>query len=87
MLEDLEGKIVGIIGYGRIGREIGRLCKTLGMRVYAIKRTPSNPDNIAEFIGDIKSLDYVLTISDYVILSLPLTPQTKGLIDKKDLGR
>lgn len=87
MLEDLEGKIVGIIGYGRIGREIGRLCKALGMHVYAVKRTPSKPDNVAEFIGDVKSLDYVLTISDYVVLSLPLTPQTEGLIDEKRLRK
>lgn len=87
MLDDLKDKNIGIIGYGCIGREIGKLCKSLGMNVYTIKRTPIPPDNIAEFIGDTDSLDYVLSLSDYVIITLPLTPQTRGIINEEKLKK
>ena len=87
MIGDLEGKTVGIIGYGRIGRELAKLCKALGMRILAVKRTPAAPDGVAEFIGGTESLDYVLANSDYVVITLPLTPQTRGLIDEQRLRK
>lgn len=87
MIGDLEGKTVGIIGYGRIGRELAKLCKALGMRILAVKRTPAAPDGVAEFIGGAESLDYVLANSDYVVITLPLTPQTRGLIGEQRLRK
>jgi len=87
MIGDLEGKTVSIIGYGRIGRELAKFCKALGMKILAVKRTSAAPDGVAEFIGGVESLDYVLAKSDYVVITLPLTPQTRGLINEQRLRK
>ena len=86
-LEDLEGKTVGIIGYGRIGRELARMCKCLGMRVMAVKRRPPEEgrDEYADFVGGPGDLERVLSSSDYVVVALPLTPETEGLIGEDEL--
>lgn len=63
----LQGKTVGIIGYGGIGSAIGRRAAAMGMQVSAVRRTE----------GDV---DDVIARSDYVVLSTPLTPATRGLM-------
>jgi len=86
-LDDLEGRTVGIIGYGRIGRELARMCKCLGMRVLAVRRRPPKEgrDEYAEFVGGLEDMKYVLSSSDYVVIALPLTPETEGLIGEDEL--
>ena len=64
-IERLEGKSVGIIGFGGIGRAIGKRAEAMGMRVIASRRT---------------SADTAAFDADYVILSVPLTRETRNLM-------
>ncbi len=83
--EELDGKVVGIIGYGNIGRELARMVKALGMKVLAIKRRPMASDRLADFIGGPEDLDRVLSESDFIVIALPLTRETRGLIGEREL--
>lgn len=80
----LHGKVLGIIGYGNVGRQIGKLAKALGLRVKVINRTPISEKNV-EYIGKLDMLDRLLAESDIVIIALPLTKETKHIIDKRKL--
>jgi glyoxylate reductase len=68
----LAGKTLGIVGYGRIGREVGRLAEGFGMRVIFTRRT---------------ALEDLLATADAVSLHVPLTDETRHLIDAEALRR
>lgn len=72
---ELAGKTMGIIGYGRIGKAVGRLAAAFGMKVIAVGRRKFS-DGIAERV----SLNELLRRSDVLSLHCPLTPDTKELI-------
>jgi len=94
MPSELHGATVGVVGYGSIGREIGRVAHALGMRVLAMRRTGADrgetyrvaalatapaaepdasyrPDRLAEMLAE----------CDYVVLTVPYTPETYHMID------
>eukprot|EP01022_Parablepharisma_sp_SALTPOND_P025977 TRINITY_DN613_c0_g1_i1.p7 TRINITY_DN613_c0_g1~~TRINITY_DN613_c0_g1_i1.p7 ORF type:complete len:427 (+),score=32.14 TRINITY_DN613_c0_g1_i1:11411-12691(+) len=78
------GATVGIIGYGSIGRTVGKLLKdALNAKIYAITNDPVSEAEKAtlEFVGNTESIKEILPKVDYVITILPLTPKTKGLIN------
>ena len=77
-------KTVGIVGLGSIGTQIARKCKLLGMRVIATKRSPADSEWVDECWGS-DGLDRLLEESDFVVLIVPLTPDTTGLIGEKQL--
>jgi phosphoglycerate dehydrogenase-like enzyme len=85
-VEELTDKTVGIVGLGRIGTEIARKAKCLGMRVVATKRDPSTPGlaSIDRLLYP-KDLNILLAESDFVVLSLPLTRETQGMIGEQQL--
>ncbi|RMG31785.1 MAG: hypothetical protein D6732_14360 [Methanobacteriota archaeon] len=77
----LTGKTASIIGYGAIGKKMARMLKNgFGMEILAIKRHPDEEDDIAEFVGRPDQLQEVLPKSDFVIVAVPLTDETKGMI-------
>ena len=78
---ELSGKTVGIIGLGRIGTEIAKKTKCLGMRVIATKRNTacSTPTNVDQLYST-TNLNSLLAESDFVVLSLPLTKETQGMM-------
>jgi len=79
---ELKGQTVGIIGLGNMGREIARKCHCFQMRVLATARRPSSvPAELAEAVA----LDRLLAESDFVIVAVPLTPETTGLIGEPQL--
>src|SRR4030042_1363258 len=80
-IEELSGKTLGIIGLGRIGTEIAKKAKCLGMRVIATKRDPTSPasTNVDRLITS-TDLNQLLAESDFTVLSLPLTKETEGMI-------
>jgi D-3-phosphoglycerate dehydrogenase len=78
---DLQGATLGIVGYGRIGREVGILARGLGMNVLAHDPSPSAIDFAGEDNVEFLPLDEMLGRSDVVTLHCPLTEETRNLID------
>ena len=84
----LSGRKAGIVGFGSIGREVGRMLQCMGMDVLAVKR--SRDDELAEamsleFLGTHDDLIYVMSESDFVVVTAPLTPETRGMIGEEEL--
>lgn len=71
----LGGRVLGIVGYGSIGTEISALARPFGMRVIAHTRSP-RPQPDVEFV-DLMTL---MRAADYVVATLPATPDTRGLL-------
>jgi phosphoglycerate dehydrogenase-like enzyme len=85
-VEELSGKTVGIVGLGKIGTEIAEKARCLGMRVIATKRDPSRAASTSvDRLVHPASLDQLLAESDFVVLSLPLTKETQGMIGEAQL--
>ncbi len=96
---ELRGSTLGIVGYGSIGREVGRIARCFGMRVVAAKRSVSQMRDVgyvAQGTGDRegtlldeafppKRLSEMLGLCDYVVVAVPLTPETKNLIGEAEL--
>jgi phosphoglycerate dehydrogenase-like enzyme len=87
-LDTLPGKTLGIVGFGQVGRAIARLARTAGLRIVAVRRTSSavseSPD--VDRIYGPAGLRTLLRESDFVALSVPLLPETTGLLGKTDLA-
>lgn len=86
----LKGKNASIIGYGSIGSEVGRLLNAFGMDIFGIKRHPDEDLRKKmglEFLGGPDDLNYVLSKSDFVVVTAPLTPDTRGMIGEKELKK
>jgi phosphoglycerate dehydrogenase-like enzyme len=84
----LRGKKVGIVGYGSIGREVGRLLQCMGMGVLVVKRSidPALAEAMGlEYLGTQDDLIHVISESDFVIVTAPLTPETRGMIGEEEL--
>ena len=84
---ELRDLAVGILGFGGIGREVARRTKSLGMRVLATRRRPHESTEDAEVIaGDAAGVERVLRESDVVVIALPSTAETRGLIGARELA-
>jgi glycerate dehydrogenase len=83
-LMELAGKTMGVIGFGRIGRSVGRIADAMGMKVIANDTYQGNPPDYAGFRW--ASVDELLRESDVVSLHSPLFPETQGMINARTLG-
>ncbi|MHB8907669.1 MAG: D-2-hydroxyacid dehydrogenase [Syntrophales bacterium] len=83
----LKGQTVGILGLGAVGREIARLCKAFGMEVIGVRRSgrSERPFPDVDRVYPPARLTEVLAESDFVVLALPLTRETRSLIGEKEL--
>ncbi|MGO8693476.1 MAG: 2-hydroxyacid dehydrogenase [Rectinemataceae bacterium] len=79
------GMAACILGYGGIGRASARLMKAFGMRVEAINRSGTG-DEHSDWAGTPRDLDVALPRADVVLVSLPLTSATAGLIGSRELN-
>ena len=81
----LRGGTAGVLGYGGIGRASAKLFRALGMRIYAINSSGRGDEN-ADRAGTLAELDDLLASSDIIVVSLPLTRTTRGLIGARELS-
>jgi phosphoglycerate dehydrogenase-like enzyme len=81
----LHSKTALIVGYGQIGRRVGRVCRALEMTVLATRRHRFEQDDVAE-VHPIVDLPQLLPRSHALIITAPLTAETKGLIGEKELA-
>ncbi|MBE0634120.1 hypothetical protein E4H04_03365 [Candidatus Bathyarchaeota archaeon] len=78
---EIQGKTLGIIGFGRIGYLLGKKAKCLGMRVLAYGRTMERVRQYADEINaEAVDLDTLYANSDFITVHVPLLPQTKNMI-------
>ena len=83
-LIELDGKTMGIIGFGRIGKTTGKIAKAMGMKILAFDSHPSDEGReIAEYVD----LDTLLANSDVIALHCPLFPETEGIINKDTIAK
>lgn len=84
---ELAGATVGLVGLGSIGRNVAKRASALGMRVIAAREHPEKekPQYVDEVLPSSKLLD-LLTRSDYVVLSTPVTPETTEMIGAEQLA-
>jgi len=98
--QELRGSTVGIVGYGSIGRQIARILQTFGATVLATKRDILHPedsgyviDGLGDLGGDLvnrlyppQALQSMLKECDFVVVSLPRTKATRGMLGEKELS-
>lgn len=82
---ELDGKTMGIIGFGRIGRKTGQIAQALGMQVLASgsRKIPDLESETMKYVG----LDELLEKSDVISLHCPLMEQTRGIINRDNIAR
>ena len=81
-IDELHGKVLGIVGYGEIGRRTAERAKPFGMQVHILRRRPelAAGDPLVDRVYGSDELDSLLAASDYLLVSAPLTAETRGLL-------
>lgn len=97
---EIRGNVVGIWGYGGIGRETARLCKALGLKVYVLSRSGTlksrNNTYCVDCTGDVDGAlpdrifgmddkEAFLQSLDFLIMAIPQTPATEGIVGEDEL--
>jgi phosphoglycerate dehydrogenase-like enzyme len=84
---ELAGRTLGILGYGHIGRALARRARAFDMETLAIRRDTEqgDPEGLVSLRGP-DGLGEVLARADYLAITLPLTPETRGLLGARELG-
>ncbi len=85
---EVHGRTLGIVGYGDIGRAGAAAARPLGMRVLALRKRPerSDGDPLVDQLFPLERRHELLARSDYVVVAMPLTPETRGLIGAAELA-
>jgi phosphoglycerate dehydrogenase-like enzyme len=83
---ELRGRTLVVVGVGEIGTEVARLARAFGMRVVGMKRDPSTgADHVDELVA-VDRLGEALGHADAVVVTLPLTDATRGLVGEAELA-
>jgi phosphoglycerate dehydrogenase-like enzyme len=87
--DELEGQVLGIVGLGASGRELAKRARALGMRIWAVDVMPVPSEQLAaldvEHFATLEGLDELMATADYLSLHVPLTDDTRHLIDDRRL--
>ena len=84
---ELKGKVLGIVGLGRIGRRIAEIANVLGMSVLFYDVITIPPEVVASLEAKVVGLDELFTSSDYITLHVPMTPDTAHMVGAQRLAR
>ena len=98
--QELNQSTIGIVGYGSIGREVARLCQAFGATILATKYDARHPDHLGYMLdgagdpeGDLvhrlypaQAVSSMLKECDFVVVCVPLTPETQNLIAEPELA-
>jgi D-2-hydroxyacid dehydrogenase (NADP+) len=83
--EMINGKTCGILGLGKIGSEVGKFARSIGMRVIALDVQQTAKPRYVDVMYPPKDLNEFLSQCDFVVVALPLTPETTGFIGEAEL--
>jgi D-3-phosphoglycerate dehydrogenase len=90
MGDELEGKILGLIGFGASARALARLAGTVGMRFMIMARRKIEPEALEkycpEFVGSPSDMNRIFAEADFVSLHLPLNSETKGIVSAEKIA-
>jgi phosphoglycerate dehydrogenase-like enzyme len=88
-IQELHGAVLGIVGYGEIGRRTAERAKSFGMQVHILRRRPAltTGDPLVDRVYSADELDSLLAASDYLLVSTPLTAETRGMLGAAQLER
>lgn len=84
---ELWGKNLGVVGFGRIGREVARRAAAFGMRIAYYDPVPPPPEAVADLDAEPMGLEELLEFAHVLTLHVPLTPETRGLLNRERLER
>lgn len=80
--DELRDKVLGIIGFGNIGRQLARLASAFGMNILATKKSPIVTSAVT--VLSPRNLETLLRASDFVVIAAPLTPETSEMFGEKE---
>jgi len=86
--DTLQGRTLGIVGYGAIGKAIAERARQFGMRIAALRRRPElfeGDSEIDQKFGP-SQLNDLMSSCDYIAIVTPLTPETRGMIGEKQIA-
>ena len=86
LVEEVHGRALGIVGYGDIGRAVAQRAKALGMRILALRRRGEPSDSVVDEVYAPADRLGLIARSDYVVLALPLTPETHSLMGPAEIA-
>ena len=87
-VDELYGKTMGIVSYGNIGEHCAELARAFGMKILAMRRRPelsANDKRVDKVYGH-DGLKEMMSLSDFVVVCSPITPETRGLIGAAEIG-
>jgi len=86
--EEIQGKTLGIVGYGGIGSTAAELARPFGMEIAALRRRPEmfEKDSSVDQSFAPSQINDLMAASDYVLLAAPLTEETRGMIGAKQIA-
>jgi phosphoglycerate dehydrogenase-like enzyme len=82
---ELEGKALLLVGVGAIGERTARIAAALGMRVTGVRRDPAQPAEWVNVMAGPERLAELLPLADFVVITAPLTPETRGMFGVSEL--
>jgi phosphoglycerate dehydrogenase-like enzyme len=76
---------MGIIGFGTVGRAVAKRAQAFDLKIVAVDLYPHDKPEYVKWLADLAKLSDLLHSSDYVVVTVPWTPQTEGMIGQKQL--
>lgn len=83
--KEIDGTVVGILGFGGIGQATAKRFRPFGTQIHAINRSRRAPE-LTDWYGTLRDLDHLLAAADILVIALPLSRGTRGLIRARELA-